>query len=653
MDGHIGAMNESDRAALERIKPLRKLKSPHWQHFTIKTLEDGSLRAFCKYCNKSLTCGPKAGTSHIARHARNCRKLLSPSANENPNEAPRSFKNREKLQWKRKNQKPLPLIQTFCAGNTNINNFVLDQSLCRLELTKMLIIHELPFKIVEHEAFRRFVKTLNPEFTTIQRDAIITDSTTIYEMGKLELKEVLRSCDRISISVNLWVSDQDLSYACLTAHYIDDCWRTRRRILSSSLIRTPHDGISMSGIISKSLAQWEIDGKIFSMTCDDSPLNDSVKTLILQKSSLLYHVRCCSHVLGEIIAYGLQVLNQTISTIRESVKYVKSASSREEVFDQVVSQLGLLKKKSLIIDVASRWDSTYHMLDSAVYYKRAFLVLGQWDDDYNLAPTSEDWKKAEFFSKFLKICCNAVNVLTATRSPTSNMCLHEICAVHNFLRQEVDFSESTVNDMIRVMQSKFDQYWGESTLLYAISTVLDPRFKMLFLKYAFEQIYGGDFLSYVDEVSRTLYSVFYQFKEESSEREASKRNQADGEGGEEEDMNEETEVFVGYNQFLSQQSLKEAKSDLDRYLGESVVPLNQKSFDVLKWWSDNSLVYPVLSKMARAYLAIPGSMVGSEEAFSLSGIRIDRLCSTLPPDVGEALVCLRDWLREEYVEGEH
>ncbi|CAA6662318.1 unnamed protein product [Spirodela intermedia] len=650
MDGNVSIFGDAERLAPGKVKPIRKLKSPHWQHFTIKTLEDGSLRAFCKYCTKSLTCGPKAGTSHIARHARNCRKLLTSSGgSDGPSHVPRPMKNREKLQWKRKTQKPLPIVPSFC-GSISGGNFVLDESVCRLELAKMFILHELPFKIVEHEGFRRF------------RDAIAGDCKTLYEMGKMDLKEALKSCERISLATSMWTSDQNLGYMCLTAHYIDDGWRIHKKMLTFCVVKTPHDGITKAGIVAKSLAQWDIDRKISSITCDNSSLNDamydSVKANLLENKALppighLYHVRCCAHILNEIVRYALEVLHDVVGNIRERVRYVKSAASREEIFDEAVGQMGLPKKKSLSLDVAGRWDTTYLMLDSAIYYKKVFLVLGQWDNEYTLASTAEEWKEAEFLCKFLKICYNAANVLSTTRGSTSNMCLHEICAIHNFLHQEIDFSETTVHDMLRVMQAKFDEYWGESTLLYAISTVLDPRFKMLFLKYAFEQIYGLDYAPYVDEVSRTIYAIFYEYKDQSAQSEANKHGHEskEGETGEDEDMNEETEVFVGYNQFLSQQSLKEAKSDLDRYLGESVVPLNQKSFDVLKWWHDNSLVYPVLSKMARTYLSIPASTVLSEAAFSTSGTGLDRFRSRLSPDVIEALVCSQDWLRDEYTEG--
>jgi hypothetical protein len=37
---------------------------------------------------------------------------------------------------------------------------------------------------------------------------------------------------------------------------------------------------------------------------------------------------------------------------------------------------------------------------------------------------------------------------------------------------------------------------------------------------------------------------------------------------------------------------------------------------VIKWWKDHSIVYPTLARMARDFLAIPGSSTASERQFS-------------------------------------
>jgi hypothetical protein len=49
--------------------------------------------------------------------------------------------------------------------------------------------------------------------------------------------------------------------------------------------------------------------------------------------------------------------------------------------------------------------------------------------------------------------------------------------------------------------------------------------------------------------------------------------------------------------------------------------------------------------VARDVLAIPASTVASESAFSAGGRVVDKYRSRLDPEVVEALICTKDWIR--------
>ena len=82
-------------------------------------------------------------------------------------------------------------------------------------------------------------------------------------------------------------------------------------------------------------------------------------------------------------------------------------------------------------------------------------------------------------------------------------------------------------------------------------------------------------------------------------------------------------------------------SELDSYLSESCIEIiEEKKFDILKWWRLNAERFPILSKMARDLLVIPISTVASESAFSTSGRVLDAFKSSLTPKLVEALICV-------------
>jgi hypothetical protein len=89
------------------------------------------------------------------------------------------------------------------------------------------------------------------------------------------------------------------------------------------------------------------------------------------------------------------------------------------------------------------------------------------------------------------------------------------------------------------------------------------------------------------------------------------------------------------------------KSDLEVYLEEPRYSVEDMgvTFDVLKWWNQNSSKYPILSKLARDVLAIPITTVASESAFSAGGRILDDYRSSLSKDMVEILVCGSDWIK--------
>ena len=72
--------------------------------------------------------------------------------------------------------------------------------------------------------------------------------------------------------------------------------------------------------------------------------------------------------------------------------------------------------------------------------------------------------------------------------------------------------------------------------------------------------------------------------------------------------------------------------------------LNLASQAVLMWWKFNSKKYPNLSRMARDYLAIPGTSASSERLFSSGKDLITDKRNLLSSETVRACQCLKSWI---------
>jgi hypothetical protein len=84
------------------------------------------------------------------------------------------------------------------------------------------------------------------------------------------------------------------------------------------------------------------------------------------------------------------------------------------------------------------------------------------------------------------------------------------------------------------------------------------------------------------------------------------------------------------------------KEEVAFYLAASGIAVDG---DPLTWWKSNECKYPHIAKMARCYLAVPGSSVPSERVFSTAGDIVSAKRSTLSPDHVDTLVFLKKNLK--------
>ena len=117
-----------------------------------------------------------------------------------------------------------------------------DQAMCSKYLARMIILDEKPFMTVEQEGFRDFVNILQPQFQIPSRITVTRDCFDIYTAEKESLKKYFRKTkQRVCLTTDLWSSRQNLSYMCLTAHFIDEDWKIHKRILNFSAV-SGHSG---------------------------------------------------------------------------------------------------------------------------------------------------------------------------------------------------------------------------------------------------------------------------------------------------------------------------------------------------------------------------------------------------------------------------
>ncbi|XP_031131843.1 zinc finger BED domain-containing protein RICESLEEPER 2-like [Ipomoea triloba] len=314
------------------------------------------------------------------------------------------------------------------------------------------------------------------------------------------------------------------------------------------------------------------------------------------------HMRCIAHILNLVVQDGLKESDDSVKKVRDCVRYMRNSPARLQKFRELADLIGVEAKNSLVLDVPTRWNSTYLMLHTALLYQKVFEVYEDHDPSFKSdlggnVPNFLDWDAVEGLVKILKSFYEMTVRISGSLYVTSNTFFSEVSDLSCILTSLVGAESDSVKLMGMNMRAKFDKYW-------------------------FNQLYG-------DEVGKSLFENV---------------------------MKDLKELYVDYVTSFSVQSdlipveqlesgeLGRKKTELEVYLSEAIIE-EDGEFDLLKWWKVNAGRFPVLSKMARDILVVPISTVASESTFSTSGRVLDAFRSSLTPKIVEALICAQDWLR--------
>ncbi|CAL5341776.1 unnamed protein product [Camellia sinensis] len=212
------------------------------------------------------------------------------------------------------------------------------------------------------------------------------------------------------------------------------------------------------------------------------------------------------------------------------------------------------------LDVATRWNSIYFLLERALPFQKAFEWLEDEDTHFQLTlredevgenseegevggeigeegelgegfrvgptnsgkgkerrktigpPTSYDWMKTRLYVKFLKLFYNATLRFSGSLYVTCNAFFSEIMLIKSAITELCVHDDLSLKLLAHGMSSKFDKYWGKFdkiNLLLFVAIVVDPRYKLKYVQWCLEETYETQHVdSLVNKLKRGLTRLY-------------------------------------------------------------------------------------------------------------------------------------------------
>ena len=102
----------------------------------------------------------------------------------------------------------------------------------------------------------------------------------------------------------------------------------------------------------------------------------------------------------------------------------------------------------LRLDVSTRWNATYVMLESAIKYRRAFNNLTFNDRSYMLCSSNEKWERVENMCAFLAPSYHITILISKSSYPASNFYFMQVYGIEKKLNENLYSEDEVIKDIV-------------------------------------------------------------------------------------------------------------------------------------------------------------------------------------------------------------
>ncbi|XP_063745957.1 E3 SUMO-protein ligase ZBED1-like isoform X2 [Eleginops maclovinus] len=543
----------------------------------------------------------------------------------------------------------LPLASIFVeAGRNKMSQAKVEE--CHRAVTKFVVKGLHPFSTVDAPEFREMTKVLNPKYKAPSRESLTNHLIPAwYGVEKGNVISELKTVSKAAITADGWTSFCQDHYLTVTLHYVSN-GQVKEKVLKTKAVYQSQTGSALAEEIDYILEEYGVREKVVAATVDNAANMDvAIKQLQIVKFP------CFAHTLnlGAQKLYNCTAISNWAARVRAVVVWMKRSHMAKVVLKEKQDLLKL-PKHMLLLDVRTRWNSLYLMMER---FTEQFPAIQAAAIDPRIRRPmekerldrigNEDLRKAEEFLHLMRKHYTSTLAVSSDKSATCG----EILPILQKLEQQytVQEGDSAFTRSIKenIWKDLSKRYQGTDIQRFLEeATILDPRFKY--------KVKSDAVWDRIREAAITANTVAAR-----DELPGEGETQREGcEDGEEEEVEEHyalpppskktalEELFEEEDNEL--QSIRESqprlslaqKVDQEIQFYKSLPSIPCRDSAALWWWNKQDTL-PLLSGLAENYLCVQASSTPSERVFSTAGDTISPERSRILPEKADMLIFLQ------------
>ena len=283
-----------------------------------------------------------------------------------------------------------------------------------------IVLDMQAFQVVEGQAFHKMLSILDPQYQVPGRKNVKNVILKQFEKKRERIASFIKNIlGKVALTTDIWSSLKFEGFLEITIHFIDENWVLRHFTLDIFRFKGSHTGQAIADEIYKVLVEFGLEKKTTAITIDNG--SNMVLGARILKSTLtnsFIHCRCVAHVLNLVVAAGLKIVKEHIKKLRKLIKIIRKSTKMLEELENLAK---LDKKEFLrpIIDVKTRWNSTFKMINRACVLKDNIeMLLVRHTNLKDTFPSNDEWELFKDLDQFLCQFNEATIVLSSQKYPT-------------------------------------------------------------------------------------------------------------------------------------------------------------------------------------------------------------------------------------------
>ncbi|CAF4974750.1 unnamed protein product, partial [Rotaria sp. Silwood1] len=291
-------------------------------------------------------------------------------------------------------------------------------------------------------------------------------------------------------------------------------------------------------------------------------------------------------------------------------------------------------KRSLILDVGTRWNSSYKMLYTLNLYRPIIIELFQNKTNLDITKkkqqhltslefTSDCWYTIELLIKILKPFYRATRAISGSDYPTIGITFYIFHRLEkDFLSKIIPTDDPLFNNMKKSLLSKMIYY----------TMVQDPLQTKTIMFYGYFDPYAISVMTNT-EINTLENEIKYiiRHKTSNSSTQASSTTSSNTTGLSRTEKNFKKSLLNYFVDSLADEDSQQVKKQSStskkllsdefktyKKLAGDYVSTSPDSYNPVQFWKENKSLLPNLTPLAQKYLASPSTSTKSESAFSIS-----------------------------------